>query len=368
MPLAALARPSTIHAPIRKLVIAASRSPLPSIVVPHKVRTLSHATSRRSASTMTEAYFKYIDPATFDVAKEKPWGKVDVDVTSFSRTNTKLPVINVRGQEEGFRNVDVSGFAVFTSPSTLSAPDFDIDTKIRKEYYAEVEQLLRTNLAEGNKVKKIVIFDHTIRKRDKDAARGPVQQIHVDQTPNAAEVRVRRHIEDKHEAEELLKKRYQLINVWRPIRHPASDSPLAVIDWRTTSPEDLIKVDLLYPKTPPPAATNGANGKHDGNDDDDRGKEVRPDPSSATSTEGYEVKGETYSVAPNPAHKLYYYKDMTPDEVMFIKCFDSWSEGKPNGKKGLAALTPHTAFEDPQTPKDAPGRQSIEVRALVFYE
>jgi len=31
-------------------------------------------------------------------------------------------------------------------------------------------------------------------------------------------------------------------------------------------------------------------------------------------------------------------------------------------------LTPHTAFKDEATPKDAPGRQSIEVRCLVFYE
>lgn len=59
---------------------------------------------------------------------------------------------------------------------------------------------------------------------------------------------------------------------------------------------------------------------------------------------------------------------MTPDEVMFIKCFDSRSEGQPNGRKGLAALTPHTAFVDPATPPDAKGRQSIEVRCLVFYE
>lgn len=298
---------------------------------------------------------RYIDPATFDLSKEKPWGKVDVDVTSFSRTNTKLPVNDIRGREDEFRDVDVSGFAVYTSPSTLTPEDFEVDSKIRNEYYAEVEDLLRSKLKEGDKVKKVVIFDHTIRKRDKDAPRGPVQQIHVDQTPKAAEVRVRRHVPA--EAEELLRKRYQLINVWRPIRHPASDHPLAVIDWRTTSPEDLIKVDLLYPKA----------SRSDGTDDD-RGKEVRADPSSATSTEGYEVKGETYSVAPNPKHKLYYYKDMTPDEVMFIKCFDNRADGKPLGRTGVAALTPHTAFEDPQTPKDAPGRQSIEVRALVFYD
>jgi hypothetical protein len=78
--------------------------------------------------------------------------------------------------------------------------------------------------------------------------------------------------------------------------------------------------------------------------------------------------GETYHVAPNEKHEFYYVKDMTPEEVLFIKCFDSWSQGQPRGKDGIAALTPHTAFVDPATPEDAQPRQSIEVRCLVFYE
>lgn len=216
----------------------------------------------------------------------------------------------------------------------------------------------------------------TIRRKDKSSPRQPVQQLHVDQTPGAAEARVRRHLPPT-EAEELLKKRYQLINVWRPIANPATDFPLAVVDWRTTSPKDFIKVDLLYPKR------QAENGEHA--DDDDRGKETLPDPTSETSTTGYEIKGETFAVAPNDNHKFFYYKDMTTEEAMLIKCFDSLGEGLPTGQKGIARCTPHTlvhpvqiyceyllnwysAFIDPQTPEDAPGRQSIEVRCLVFYE
>ena len=33
-----------------------------------------------------------------------------------------------------------------------------------------------------------------------------------------------------------------------------------------------------------------------------------------------------------------------------------------------ARLTPHTAFQDPTTPADAPPRESIELRTLVFYD
>ncbi|KAF3808652.1 Aspirochlorine biosynthesis protein N [Colletotrichum gloeosporioides] len=299
---------------------------------------------------MTTGVFRYVDPATLAGDNSKPWTKVDTDVTSFSRTERRRSVTNIRDAGADTFGTDVSGFAVYHAPAAEKA--FTDEKAVREGYYAEVEALLRAKLPG---VKKVVIFDHTVRRRDKSSPRQPVQQVHVDQTPRAAEVRVRRHVEDAAEAEELLKGRYQIINVWRPIGHPATDFPLAVIDWRTTVPEDLVAVDLLYPKR-----TDG--------DDDDRGKEVLPDETLAKSIDGYEVKGETYAIAPNDNHKLYYMKDMTPDEAMFIKCFDSRSQGLPGGRHGLAGLTPHTAFEDPATPADAKGRQSIEVRCLVFYD
>lgn len=266
----------------------------------------------------------------------------------------------MRGHESTF-GTDISGFAVYTSPSP-SPTDFSSEASVRSTYYSEIESLLRQKLPG---VKKVVMFDHTIRKRVKDAPRQPVQQVHVDQSVGAAETRVRRHVPEG-EAEELLKGRYQIINVWRPIAHKAEDFPLAVIDWRSTDPGDFIPVDLLYPKRAPLGATSGNEGHKE--DDDDRGKEVVPTEESRQSTEGYEVKGETLAVRPNDKHVFWYVKDMDVDEVMFIKCFDSRGEGLPGGKEGRARCTPHTAFEDVGTREGAPGRQSIEVRCLVFYE
>ncbi|EOA80723.1 hypothetical protein ACJQWK_09890 [Exserohilum turcicum] len=295
---------------------------------------------------MTTASFSHIDTNSYTGT---PWAKVDGPGTSFSRLWHKRSVHNLRGREHEY-STDNAGFAVYQYPAKEKL--FTDDAVVRNEYYAEVESLLRDKLPG---IKKIVIFDHTIRRREKDAPRQPVQQVHVDQTPGAAEARVRRHLSPE-EADQLVQGRYQIINVWRPIQNPASDHPLAVIDWRTTSPEDFVATDLMYPK------------RTDSLDLDDRGKEKLPDPNSYTSTEGYEVKGETMSVAPNEKHKFYYQKDMTPDEVMLLKCFDSYGDGMPMGKKGIAVRTPHTAFEDPDTPASAPGRQSIEVRCLVFYE
>lgn len=297
---------------------------------------------------MTSATFKYMDTGSYP---GKPWSKVDGPGKSFTLVDHERDVYNIRGNQDANFNTDTSGFAIYNVPS--KEKEFTDDVAVRKGYYKEVEDMLRKRL-QG--VKKVVIFDHTIRRRVKNAPRQPVQQVHVDQTPGAAEVRVRRHLPTE-EAEELLKGRYQIINVWRPIENPASDFPLAVIDWRTTIPEDFVKVDLMYPKR------NSAD-----DDNDDRGKEKLPDSNSLTSIEGYEVKGETYGVVPNKGHKFYYVKDMTPDETMLLKCFDSRGQGLPQGVDGLAACTPHTAFVDPNTSTDAPGRQSIEVRCLIFYD
>lgn len=47
---------------------------------------------------------------------------------------------------------------------------------------------------------------------------------------------------------------------------------------------------------------------------------------------------------------------------MSSKSFDSIQDGS------VAVFTPHTAFKDPLTPAGTPPRESIEVRALVFYD
>ncbi len=187
----------------------------------------------------TAAVFRYADPATIS-STSKPWAKVDTDATSYTRTDIERPVANIRDTPDDF-GTDVSGFAVYRSPA--KEKDFTDDSAVRSGYYAEVEALLRKQLPG---IKKVVMFDHTIRRNDPNAVRKPVRGVHVDRTPKAAETRVRRHLPAE-EAEELLKGRYQIINVWRPIGHPATDFPLAVIDWRTTKPDDLVPVDLLYP-------------------------------------------------------------------------------------------------------------------------
>ncbi|MBV8574126.1 MAG: hypothetical protein JOZ58_03675 [Acetobacteraceae bacterium] len=67
--------------------------------------------------------------------------------------------------------------------------------------------------------------------------------------------------------------------------------------------------------------------------------------------------GEIYHLAYHPSQRWYYAPQMTPDEILLIKGWDSLDDGR-------TRFTPHGAFELPDTPEDAPARESIEVRTL----
>jgi hypothetical protein len=104
------------------------------------------------------------------------------------------------------------------------------------------------------------------------------------------------------------------------LREPVLASPLAVCDARTLVPGDFVASDLRY----------------------------------------RDRTGETYAVTYDPRHRWYYFPKMQRDEVLFLKCFDSATDGR-------ARFTAHTAFDDPTSPPGAPPRQSIEARTVAFF-
>ncbi|KAI0706784.1 hypothetical protein C8T65DRAFT_740617 [Cerioporus squamosus] len=222
---------------------------------------------------------------------------------------------DVRGREDEF-TLDKHGFQFVHWPS--SEKEFVDEEAIKSKYYPEVEALLK----EATGAKRIFIFNHTIRRKadENDQSdpknRGPAERVHIDQAYHASVARVKYHLPA--DADRLLKSRVRIINVWHPIQNPVAHKPLAVADWRSLDEKDLVQVDLVYPQR----------------------------------------TGATLGVRYNPKLQWYYLGSQTPDEVTLIKCYDS--------EEDKARLTPHTAFTDEGSPKDAPHRQSIEVRALVF--
>jgi len=269
--------------------------------------------SAHDVPTTLNYYAPIGDEAPYSYVQEPPEGKPS---TNIGTDPHPVVVHDARGRESEF-TIDTTGFQYVKNVS--SEKDFDDEERIQSVYYKEVEELLKKEVG----AKRVFIFDHTIRRKQAEDAksgptnRGPVERVHIDQTYDASVKRVHYHLGD--EAERLLSGRVRIINVWRPIHHPVAHKPLAVSDWRSLDEtHDLVPVRFIYPHR----------------------------------------EGSTFSVRYNPNHKWYYLSNQTPEEVTLIKCYDS--------EVNRARLTPHSAFPDPTSPPEAPMRESIEVRCLVF--
>lgn len=216
-------------------------------------------------------------------------------------------------------SLDVEGFTLVRAQ--VGFADNDDDAAIRAAAYAEAERLI----AAATGAERVIGFDHNIRNADRAAKgeagiRGPVPRVHNDFTLRSGPERVRRELELRGlDADALLRRRFAIVNLWRPIRRPVEKWPLALSDARTVAPADLIATDLVY----------------------------------------RDRVGETYSVQHNPAQRYYYFPNLTANEAILLKGYDS--------AERVARFTAHAAFDDPASPIDALERESIEIRALAIY-
>ena len=216
-------------------------------------------------------------------------------------------------------SLDREGF-VFVRHDTRVA-DFYDEEQLRSVYYPETDALVKQLTGAS----RVVIFDHTLRAQDdglraEKKVREPNRSVHNDYTEWSAPKRVRDLLPED-EAEALLRGRFAIVQVWRPIRNPVRTNPLAIADARTLDPRDLVPAQRSYP---------------------DR-------------------VGETYRITYSPAHRWFYFPAMTRDEAIVFKVFDSEKDGR-------ARFTAHTSFDDPTCPPGAPARESIEMRTLAFFE
>jgi len=227
----------------------------------------------------------------------------------------RVSVLN--GRRSGERlSLDQQGF-LFQRYAT-AVKDFYDEEEVKRVYFSEIEALMK----QATGAVKVLTFDHTLRVgagTGRQGLREPVRRAHNDYTEKSGPQRVR-DLLDADEAEERLKHRFAIINVWRPIRGPVEEAPLAVCDARSIAPKDWVATDLLY----------------------------------------RDRTGEVYSLAFNPAHRWFYFPSMQRDEVVFIKCYDSATDGR-------ARFAAHSAFDDPTGPRLPIARESIETRSLVFF-
>lgn len=213
--------------------------------------------------------------------------------------------------------LDREGFTLAHLQSAVVDP-FDLRA-VREVYYREVERLV----GDVTGATRVMAFDHNLRSaamagRGENGVQGPVRYAHNDYTERSGPQRVR-DLFPGAEAEALLRGRVAVINVWKPIRGPVRNAPLAVCAAGSIQPGDLVATDLNY----------------------------------------RDRSGEVYSLSFNPQHRWFYYPDMQADEAMLLKCYDS--------DPARARFTAHSAFDDPAAPADVPPRESIEVRTLAFF-
>jgi hypothetical protein len=212
-------------------------------------------------------------------------------------------------ERDGFRFV----------PHDTKVGDFFDEGEVRRVYYPEMEALVKSESGAS----RVVVFDHTLRTAD-DALRESrkirevVPRVHNDYTEWSGPQRVRDLLPQ--EADDLLRRRFAIIQVWRPVRHPVETFPLAICDARSLSPNDLLVSERVYPNR----------------------------------------VGQTYAITYNPAHRWNWFPRMRRDEALVFKVFDSLVDGP-------ARWTAHTAFEDPTSPPAARPRESIEIRTLAFF-
>ncbi len=267
-----------------------------------------------AASAIIEAAFNYIEPIA---SGEKPYRRMDLPGPGQLETNATYAPIQMRVNDlretDGQQTLDAEGFAIVNAPSAIQ--NFADEEAIRTAYYAQSEALV----AQATGAARVMTFDYTIRRAIPGADRTPVARVHNDYTEKSGPQRVRDLMGD--EAEALLKGRFAIVNLWRPIGHPVEDAPLAIASAKSVPPTDFIEQDLIYA---------------------DR-------------------IGETTLVQHSDEHHWVYLSKQTPDEAILIKCFDS-------AKDGRARFTAHSAFFDPNAPADARPRESIEIRTLVFFD
>jgi len=226
------------------------------------------------------------------------------------------PVLIADGRDAASSfTLDQEGFAFIKQASGVN--NFEDDAEVEQNYYPEVRDIVARALGAS----EVEIFDHTLRVTDVETSyRRPASHAHNDYTETSGPNRLADMIGEERAAE-WMNDRVVQVNVWRPISEPVQQMPLALLDASSIGANDLIETRII----------NERQG----------GRE-----------------GRIYSVVHRDGHRWFYFPDMTMSEAILIKGFDSLKDGR-------ARFTPHSAFEDPNTPENAAPRRSIEVRTFA---
>ncbi|MEO0443078.1 MAG: CmcJ/NvfI family oxidoreductase [Pseudomonadota bacterium] len=207
-------------------------------------------------------------------------------------------------------NFNDDGILFTHSPSEIR--QFEPHKNWQAQYDEETTALLKHSIA----AEEVIVFDHTLRVDRLDAERKPARNVHNDYSPKGARQRLIDLVGNKGAAK-FQAGHFGFVNVWRPVEHTITASPLGFIRPGSMQSEDWMTIELIYP---------------------DR-------------------KGQILGVANNPEHEWFYQSNMQPDEVIIFNIYDN--KERPH----LA----HSALDIADQSVSRLPRKSIETRTLVRY-
>ena len=266
-------------------------------------------------------------PLTFIVRQDtKPYFKSSaltggVPEIFFETESRTVAIHDMRTRTDDL-DLDRDGFVLRRIPTNVD--DLYDDDALERVYDREIEAMLTAELGAD----RVVVFDRTRRSdasdgaANPDGARGPADRVHVDYTVASGPIRAG-DVLGADEVERVLAGggRIVQINVWRPITGPVERTPLALAAADSIARDALIAVDQIFP---------------------DR-------------------TGEIYQLAYAPDQRWYWASAMERDEVILIKGWDSFDDGR-------ARFTPHGAFRLPDQDITGRPRESLEIRAYAIFE
>lgn len=239
-----------------------------------------------------------------------------------------VTIRNARLAPEPF-TLDTHGFCLSHQPSGIA--DFRDQAVLKRDYPAEVDAITKALtgcdlvVPMGGQLRSPVISGAGIQP--------PAAEAHVDfNTPSAN--RLAKALYDKAAPGGPGYSRFIAFSLWRTFSDPPQDWPLALCEFASIGDDDgvpNVKVDV---------------------------DEIPEGDALFAPIEGEDQMMAATIFRHNPAHRWWYFPDMTVDEVIFIKFHDSDHE--------RAWRAPHTAFHDIGRP-DANTRESYEFRAMAYF-
>jgi hypothetical protein len=273
-----------------------------------------------------EAEILYLAP---DSTLNRRFVAPGIDVNTGRFEPHRVLIRNGRPVQDQF-TLDSHGFTIARHRSGIG--DFSDKTARETRYPGEVAELVKT-LTGADLVVPLGAIVRTADAMAGGPTQPPATDAHVDFTPTRA-VRYAEQVFRKNAPDAPGFRRFIASSCWRAFSEPPQDWPLAVCDSQSVAADEGTPNVMVVVKELPDR--DAMYGPLDGED-------AMP----AASVFRF-----------NANHRWWYFPNMTRDEVLLLKFYDS--------DHSRAWRTPHTAFRDPTYP-GAKTRCSIEFRSFAFF-